>query len=247
MKKIFSLVLSLAVIGTLSAQSWKGALKNAKDKVEEATGGQGVNLSQEEIGNGLKEALDKGVDKAVKSLSAENGYLDSPYKILLPAEAQKVIKKVKNVPGFQDVDKKLTEKLNKAAEIAAKEATPIFISAIKQMSFKDAMNILMGENNAATTYLDNTTRKTLFGKFMPVIQKSLDEVNAREYWKSVVTTYNKIPMTKDVNPELDEHVNNKALDGMFGLIAVKELDIRENQGSRSSDLLKKVFGKQDGK
>ncbi|MFT4667828.1 MAG: hypothetical protein ACI8YQ_005049 [Polaribacter sp.] len=247
MKKLFVLAFCLAIVSVLPAQSWKGALNKAKDTVKDATGGQGVTLSQEEIGNGLKEALDKGVDKAVKSLSAEDGYLKSPYKILLPKEAQTVVNKVKRVPGFQDADKKLTAKLNKAAEIAAKEATPIFIGAIKQMSFKDAMNILMGEKNSATTYLDKSTRKTLFGKFMPVIQKSLDEVNAREYWNSIVSAYNKIPLTKKVNPNLDEHVNNKALDGMFGLIAVKELDIRDNQSSRSSDLLKKVFGKQDKK
>lgn len=239
-------MLSLAFVSVLPAQNWKGALKKAEDKVKQTTGGQGLDLSQEEIGNGLKEALDEGVGKAVEKLSADDGYFASPYKILLPEQAQSVIKKVKRVPGFQDADKKLIEKLNKAAELAAKEAKPIFISAIKQMSFKDAMDILMGDKNSATMYLDKATRSSLFDKFMPVIQKSLDEVNAREYWKSIVKAHNKLPMVKKVNPELDEHVNNKALDGMFSLIAVKELDIRENQSSRSSDLLKKVFGKQDG-
>jgi Protein of unknown function (DUF4197) len=238
-------MLGLTIGATLSAQNLKGALKKAENTVKEATGGSG--LSQDEIGSGLKEALNVGVDKAVKNLSAKNGYLESPYKILLPKEAQQVVDKVKSVPGFQDADKKLTEKLNQAAELAAKEATPIFVNAIRQMTIKDAMDILMGEKNAATTYLDKSTRPSLFEKFMPVIQRALDEVNAREYWKSIVTAYNKMPLVKKVNPELDEHVNNKALDGMFSLIAVKELDIRENQSSRTSDLLKRVFGKQDGK
>jgi Protein of unknown function (DUF4197) len=246
MKKIFVLMLALTIGAGASAQNLKGALKKAENTVKEATGGSG-GLGQDEIGNGLKEALNVGVDKAVKNLSAQNGYLESPYKILLPEEAQKVVDKVKSIPGFQDADKKLTEKLNQAAELAAKEAAPIFVNAIKQMTIRDAMDILMGEKNAATTYLDKTTRPSLSDKFMPVIQRSLDEVNAREYWKSIVTAYNKMPLVKKVNPELDEHVNNKALDGMFSLIAVKELDIRENQSSRTSDLLKKVFGKQDAK
>ncbi|MFK7806901.1 MAG: DUF4197 domain-containing protein [Saprospiraceae bacterium] len=247
MKKIFALLLALSIVTVLPAQNWKGALKKAEKKVKKVAGGDGADLTKEEMGNGLKEALDSGVDKAVKKLSADDGYFKSPYKILIPEEAQSIVNKVKRVPGFQDVDKKLTAKLNKAAELAAKEATPIFIQAIKQMTFRDAFDILMGSDDAATNYLNKSTRASLFSKFMPVIQKSLDEVKAREYWRSVVKAHNKLPMVKKVNPELDEHVNNKALDGMFSLIAVKELDIRKNQSSRTSDLLKKVFGKQDGK
>ena len=241
MKKIFTFVFSLALLGTLSAQNLGGLLKKAKKAEETLSGG----LSQEEIGNGLKEALDVGVGKAVDFLSAEDGYLKSPYKILIPEDAQKIVSKVSSVPGFGDVEDQLTEKLNRAAELAAKKAKPIFVSAIKQMTFQDAMNILMGEKNAATTYLDRTTRSSLFKEFMPVIQASLDEVNARTYWRTVVDAHNKLPFVKDANPELDEYVNNKALDGMFQLIEKKELDIRENKSSRTSDLLTRVFAKQD--
>lgn len=243
MKKIFTLVLALAMVSYLPAQNLKGMLKKAEKKAKDITKGGG--LSQEEVGKGLKEALDKGVGEAVSFLSAEDGYLKSPYKILLPEDAQKIVKKVKSVPGFGDVDKKLTEKLNRAAELAAKKAKPIFISAIREMSFKDAMNILMGDKNAATSYLDKSTRSKLFKEFMPVIQSSLDEVNARSYWRSVVKAHNKLPFVKKANPELDEHVNNKALDGMFQLVEKKELDIRKNKGSRTSELLDKVFSKQD--
>ena len=243
MKKLLLFALCLATMSSLSAQNLKGMLKKAKKEVKEITGGE--KLSQEEVGKGLKEALDKGVGSAVEFLSAEDGYLKSPYKILIPEDAQKIIKKVKAVPGFGDVEDKLTEKLNRAAESAAKKAKPIFVSAIKQMTFKDAWNILMGDKNAATTYLDGATRSDLFNEFMPVIQNSLDEVNARTYWRSVVQAHNKLPFVKKANPELDEYVNNKALDGMFQLIEKKELDIRENQSSRSSELLKKVFSKQD--
>ena len=241
MKKIGVLVLSMMIIVSVSAQNLGGLMK----KAENALKGGDVKLSQEDIGNGLKEALNVGVGKAVDFLSAEDGYFGSPYKILLPEEAQQVIKKVKNVPGFENVEDELVLRINRAAELAAEKAKPIFVSAITQMTFADAMDILMGEKDAATQYLHKTTNDQLFAEFMPVIQKSLDEVNAREYWRSVVNTYNKIPFVKKVNPELDEYVTQKGLDGMYSLIEKKELDIRENQSSRTTDLLTKVFAQQD--
>ncbi len=244
MKKVLTL-LFCALAFTYAPAQFGGKLKNAVKKAESKLKGGAGSLSQEEVGKGLKEALNKGVGNAVDFLSAEDGYLKSMYKIPIPKEAQKVFSKVKMVPGFENAEEKMTTLLNRAAEDAAKKAKPIFVSAIKQMTFKDAMNILMGEKNAATTYLQSTTSKPLFNEFMPVIQNSLDEVNARKYWKSVVKAHNKIPLVKKVDPELDRYVTNKALSGMFGLVEKKELDIRENQSSRSSDLLKKVFSKQD--
>ena len=113
-----------------------------------------------------------------------NAQIDSPYKILVPEEARYIVSKVKMVPGFQDVEKQLLDKMNKAAEIAAKKATPIFVDAITALTIKDAMNILMGENDAATRYLETQTRTSLYTAFMPDIQAALDEVNAREYWKT---------------------------------------------------------------
>lgn len=247
MKKIFTLILCLGLFQVSHAQfgKLKKAMDKASDKAEEKLFGGGVKLSQDEIGKGLKEALNVGVGKAADALSVEDGYLKSAYKILLPEEAQSVINKVKRVPGFQDADKKMVTLLNRAAENAATKAKPIFVSAIKKMTIKDAMNILMGEKNAATTYLNRTTNRDLNAAFLPVIQNSLDEVNARSYWKKIVTAYNKIPLTKKVNPELDQYVTQKALVGMFSLVEKKELDIRENQSSRTSDLMKKVFQKQD--
>jgi len=198
-----------------------------------------------DIAGGLKEALEKGVDEAVTSLSAEDGYHKSPYKILLPEEAKKVADKLKIVPGFQDVEQKLVQKMNAAAESAAKKATPIFVNAITAISFDDAKNILFGEDDAATRYLDNSSRSELYNAFLPSIQGALDEVNARSYWKSVVEKYNSLPFVKKVNPELDDHVNNKALDGLFGLIEVKEGGIRKDVDQRTSPLLKDVFSKLD--
>ena len=243
MKKILSLLFCLSFLTAAHAQFQQ--LKMAAKKAKTQIIGDNNPLSKEEVGKGLKEALNIGISKAVDFLSAENGYLKSPYKILLPEDAQKVINKVKAIPGFQNADKKLVELLNRAAEDAAAKAKPIFIAAIKQMTFKDAMNILMGEKNAATQYLQKTTTADLTKEFLPVIQTSLDEVNARSYWKKIVTAHNKLPFVKKVTPELDQYVTTKALDGMFSLIAKKELDIRENQSSRTSDLLTKVFAKQD--
>ncbi len=215
---------------------FKDILNKAKNSVSSLGKNDG------DIGAGLKEALNNGIESAVTQLSAENGYLESPYKILIPEDAQKVINKVKMIPGFQDIETKLIHQMNGAAEIAAKKATPIFVNAIKQMSFQDAKSILTGPDNAATSYLDKTSRKPLYDEFLPVIQNSLDEVNARTYWKSVVDAYNTIPFVKKMNPALDDHVNNKALDGLFSLIAVKEKGIRTDVNQRTSDLLKKVFG-----
>ena len=211
------------------------------DKAKKVVSGES-SISQEDAGLGLKQALEIGVTGAVEQLSADKGYLDSPYKILLPEEAQKVIQKVKIVPGFENVEKDLVLKMNQAAEIAAKKATPIFIDAITSITFEDALNILGGEKNAATTYLDNSSRIKLYDEFMPVIQAALDEVNARSLWNNVVTAYNKIPFVKKTNPNLDDHVNNNALDGMFGLIEKKEAGIRGDSNQQTTELLRKVFG-----
>jgi hypothetical protein len=215
----------------------KDLLNKAKSDVSLISG------ENKEIGLGLKEALNHGVEAAVNQLSVDKGYFESPYKILIPADAQKVIDKVKMVPGFQDVETKLIAQMNKAAEIAAKKATPIFVNAIKNITIQDAKKILTGSDNAATLFLETGTRPALYSEFLPIIQSSLDEVNARTYWKSVVDAYNKIPLVKKMNPNIDDHVNNKALDGLFSLIAVKEKGIRTDGNQRTSDLLKKVFGK----
>lgn len=242
MKKILPLLVFLGAC-TIAQAQLKGAFEKAKAKVSEVTDGGG--LSQDEVGRGLKEALNNGVGDAVDFLSAEDGYYKSPYKILVPEEARKVTSKLKSVPGFANVEKDLEEKMNRAAELAAEKAKPIFVNAIKQMTFRDAMDILMGNDDAATRYLESTTFKQLYTEFMPIIQASLDEVNAREYWRNAVTAYNKIPFVDKTNPELDDHVNRMALQGMFSLVEKKEEGIRNDVSLRNSDLLRKVFAKQD--
>ena len=128
---------------------------------------------------------------------------------------------------------------------AVKEATPIFVDAVKQMSFNDAKNILMGNNTAATTYLQSSTSTALYGKFNPVIKNSFSKVGADKVWANIITKYNSIPFVNKVNPDLTDYTTNKAMDGVFKMIAVEEQNIRGNFSARSSDLLKKVFAEAD--
>ncbi len=213
---------------------------NLKDRLKSVAGGD-----KSEVANGLKEALEVGVSKGSDFLSQKNGYFESPYKIFLPEEAKTVINRVKNVPGFNNIEADLTERINRAAEDAATKAKPIFKQAITSMSIADAMNILMGPNNAATNYLNKTTYQSLYEAFQPVILESLNKVNAVDLCESATNAYNKIPMVKKTNPRLDDHVTHRALDGLFALIAKEELEIRTNTAARSTELLKKVFAQQD--
>jgi len=240
--------LLIALLLGYSSESNAQFLKNLKKKADQATevlNGKGKSLGKDQVANGLKEALDNGVSNAVSTLSAKDGYLGSQYKIVIPEEAQKVVSKVKHVPGFENVEKDLIFKMNEAAEIAAKKAAPIFKDAILSISFDDAMNILTGEDDAATSYLKGKSYDGLYKEFMPVIVSALDEVKARDYWRSAVNAYNKLPLVKDVNPELDDHVNQSALNGMFSLIEKKEAGIRNDVDQRPTQLLKDVFAKQD--
>lgn len=230
--------LGLILLGmSCTPQELQSALNTVLSNDTELTDGQ--------IGNGLKEALEIGITKGAQKLSATDGYFKSPYKVLLPPEARKVTEKLQNVPGFSQVENEILLKINRGAEDAAKKATPIFVSAIKQMTFQDALSILMGEKDAATNFLKKATYNSLYSEFNPVIVESLDKFNARQYWADAVNAYNKIPFVEQVNADLDDYVTTQALDGLFQMVAKKELDIRNNPVERTSDLLKKVFAKQD--
>lgn len=202
-------------------------------------------LTTAEVAKGLKQALEIGVGEGSEKLSALDGYFESPYKILLPEETEKVIDKLKIVPGFGDLEEKLTLRLNRAAEDAATKAKPIFVDAITEMTFDDAMNILLGEKDAATTYLQSKTVQKLTAEFQPIILNSLKEVYAQQLWEEASTAYNKIPFVNKVDTQLDQHVTAKALDGMFGMVESEERAIRSDISKRTNDLLKKVFAKQD--
>jgi len=207
--------------------------------------GEGT-LTNGEIVGGLKEALQIGIGKGSDLLSREDGYYKSAYKILLPEEARKVTDRLQNVPGFSALEENILEKINRGAEDAASKAKPIFVDAIKSMSINDALGILRGDKDAATRYLERTTFDRLYNEFNPVIVASLDKFNARQYWADAVNTYNRIPLTgDDVDPDLDDYVTRRALDGLFAQVAKEELNIRNNISARTTDLLRKVFAAQD--
>lgn len=204
-------------------------------------------LTQEQIIAGLKEALVQGAVNGSAKVSAVDGYYKNDLiKILFPPEAQKVEQKLRDL-GLGSLVDDMIEKVNHSAEDAAKEAAPIFKKAITSMTIADAMDILMGENTAATDYLKRTTSQELYTAFEPVIIKHLNKRGALDSWTKVVTRYNKIPFVQKVNPSLQDHVTNKAIDGIFHMIAKEETLIRKDPIARATDLLKRVFAKQDNK
>lgn len=204
------------------------------------------NLSQDQIGKGLKEALDKGIQEQVSQLAKPDGFFKNEMvKIMLPEELQKVDKTLRSM-GMGSLADQGLQLLNRAAEDAVKEATPIFVQAIKELTFNDAKNILLGGRSSATTYLKEKTSKQLAGKFAPVIEESLSQVGATKVWEGIFTKYNSLPLVSPVDPNLTNYVTEKTMDGVFTMIAVEENKIRGNEdNSRSTTLLKDVFGKQD--
>ena len=205
----------------------------------------GTVLGNDEIASGLREALDKGVDKQVSKLTQADGfYKNELVKIFLPEELQKVDKTLRDI-GLDNLADEGLKVLNRAAEDAVAEATPIFVNAIKGISFSDAKSILLGNDRAATTYLMNGTKSELYSKFNPVIKASFEKVGADKIWSSLINRYNAIPLTADVNPDLTDYVTQEALNGVFTMIAVEEKEIRTKVSSRTTDLLRKVFALQD--
>lgn len=200
-----------------------------------------------DIAGGLREALNNGISKQVSKLTATDGfYKNQMVKILLPEELQKVDSGLRKIGLGKLADDGLRA-INRTAEDAVKEATPIFVDAVKGITFNDAKNILMGNESAATTYLQNSTSSALYSKFSPVIKNSFAKVGADKIWANIITKYNTIPLVKKVNPDLTDYTTNKAMEGVFKMIAVEEKSIRTDLSSRTSDLLKKVFAMQDKK
>jgi len=198
-----------------------------------------------EMGQGIKQALEFGTSAGADKLAAKDGFLGNmAVKILFPTEAQKVEKTLRTL-GLGSLADNVVTSLNRAAEDAAKEAKPIFVSAIKQMTISDATNILLGNNDAATAYFKRVTTSQLMEKFKPVVNNSLNKVGATKYWGDAATQYNRLPLVNPVNTDLSAYVAQKAIEGMFIQIAQEELKIRSDFNSRSTTLLQKVFGYAD--
>lgn len=233
MKKIFLL---FTVVFLVSCAE----LQNVINELPQTSG-----LSNEDMAAGLRQALDLGIDKQVTKLTQKNGfYKNELVKILLPEELQKVDDALRKV-GLSSLADEGIKALNRAAEDAVKEATPIFVNAVKDITFNDAKNILLGEDNAATEYLTSKTQTQLYDKFKPVISNSFGKVGADQIWNNLITKYNNLPLTNNVNPDLTDYVTTEALKGVYTMIAIEEKEIRTKVSSRTTDLLKKVFALQD--
>ncbi len=249
--KHFFILYSLFTFLTTSvnAQGFKNLVKNAVKKDSSGkisvnkilSSGKAAALTNDEIVSGLKEALQVGAERGTSKLSMVDGFFkDAALKILMPQEAKKVENTLRNLGMGKQVDNAILS-MNRAAEDAAKSAAPIFINAVKQMSFEDALGILKGGDFAATNYLKGKTTQSLTEAFRPVIESSLQKVNATKYWNTVFTTYNKFSNEK-VNTDLNAYVTEKALTGIFYQLGLEEQKIRKNPLARTSDILKKVFG-----
>ena len=238
MKRIGLIAVIVLLSGTVAfPQLGKKLLDQAKKTV---SGGQP--LTAEEVTQGLKEALTNGISKGADLTSKVDGYFKNPeIKIPFPPDVKKVEDRLRQM-GLNDQVDKFVLSLNRGAEDAAKEAKPIFVAAIKQMTIDDAFSILKGEQDAATQFLKKTTTAQLKEKFKPVVQNSLDKVSATKYYGDLVGTYNKIPLVQKVNPDLNEYATDMAIQGLFIMIAKEEKDIRQNPLARTSELLKRVFG-----
>ena len=239
------LVFALLLLPLLSWGQFNQLIKNATKQVlpvktAGTTGGV-------DVAAGLKEALQNGISKQVSLLTAEDGFLKNDLvKIPVPAEMQKVSNTLNNL-GMSNLTNEGIKTMNRAAEMAVKEATPVFVEAIKNMSFSDAKAILMGNKTEATTYLQKATTTSLYAKFKPVVQQAIGKAGADKAWSTIITKYNSVPMVAKVNPDINEYVTQKALEGVFKMIAIEETKIRESSSSRTSDLLQKVFALQDKK
>ena len=234
-----SFLLSFLLTACATAQ-----INKVLNEVNKVVGSQQSQLTEAEVGEGLKEALIKGISTGSDLVSKMDGYFKNlEIKIPFPPEVKKVEDKFRQIGLGSEIDKFVLT-LNRGAEDAAKEAKPIFIAAIKSMTIQDAWAILKGNENAATDYLRRTTSAQLKEKFSPVIQNSLEKVNATKYYGNIVTRYNKIPFVEKVNPDLNGYATDRAIDGLFVMIAKEEKNIRKDPLARTTELLKKVFGAQ---
>lgn len=205
--------------------------------------GIGNTVTEAEAGQGIKEALGQGLTHAVLNLNKTDGFFGNQfYKLLLPPDAQKVETTMRRIGLGKTVDKAILQ-INRGAEDAVGFAAPIFVNAIKQMSIRDAINIIRGPKDGATNYFREKTTVALVEAFSPVVKNSLDKVEATKYYGDVINTYNAFPTTRNkINPDLTSYVVGKAVDALFDQIAKEELEIRENPLKRTTEILKKVFG-----
>ncbi len=244
MKKVLCTALLITAVFACTAHaSWKSGLQ---DVITNTVTGPDRTSADSETASALKQALEKGVNAAVTQLGAVGGYLnDDAVRIPLPEDVETAVNALKLVGQGDKVDQ-FVESMNRAAEKAAPHAKEIFLESITSMTFSDARRILSGADNAATQYLERTTRDSLFEKFLPIVKNITDSYNVTSQYKSIAAGTSgvssllgsKEPLLTDI----DSYVTNKGLDGLFSVMAQEEKDIRENPAARTTELLKKIFG-----
>jgi hypothetical protein len=242
------ILITLFTLGTLAGHS-QIKLKNVinKDSLAKKTKvlkkeGATPGLTNEEVVKGLKEALQVGTNKSSDLASKLDGYYKNPRLFIpWPEEANEMKARLIKL-GFTKKIEEFEMSLNRAAEEAAKQAAPLFVDAIMNMSVQDGFAILKGADTAATNYLRKTTYSPLYTKFLPVVKEAIEKVKVTSYWNPLVTSYNKLPGVKKQNPDLDDYVTKKAINGLMILIADEEIKIRQDPAARVTDILKKVFG-----
>ena len=204
-------------------------------------GGSG-SMTNDKAANGLKEVLNVGTASATSNLGKVDGFLaNAAVKILLPPEARKVESTLRGL-GMGSVCDQVITSVNRAAEGAVVEAKPIFIQAIKSMTISDAIGILTGGDGAATNYLRRTSGEVLKQRMQPIIKTNLDRTQATRYWGDAINQYNNVPLVQKANPDLSQFVTEKAIDGIFLMIALEEKSIRANPAARVGSVLTEVFG-----
>ncbi|MGB1241500.1 MAG: DUF4197 domain-containing protein [Chitinophagales bacterium] len=240
MKKVVVLFVTVSMFFS-SCTSGQEILKTVGDMM----GSGDSPVSELEIIQGLKQALEVGITKGAGVVSKVDGYNgNANIRIPFPADVQKVEKTLRGIGLGKEIDK-LVVNINRGAETAAKGAANIFIASIKKMTITDAMNILKGEKNAATNFLKRTTTQELYNSFRPVIENSLSKVGVTRNWDDIVGKYNKVPLVKKVNPDLADYVTNEALTGLFFMVEKEEAKIRKDPIARTTEVLKRVFKLQD--
>ena len=240
MKSLIIILMALSPI-LVTAQNLKDLKNKAEQKVAQPA--SKTNFTEEEAAKALREALKQGAEKGAALVSKADGYFGNPkIKIPLPPDAQQKEQKIRSMGLNKEVDDAILS-INRAAEDAGAKAKDIFVKSIQNMTVKDAIAIVKGNDNAGTEYLKKQTTEALKAEFKPVIQTSLDKVGATQHYGKIVTAYNKIPGVQKLNPDLADYVTQKAIEGLFVMVQEEEAKIRKDPAARATELLKKVFGK----